>query len=170
MCPPSAPPFLSVRSQNVSFMRTANFSLAWTVPGPSPSTGWMMTTVTATTAQTNPVCIKCMCSCSSSDWHRPAQGNPDQLLLFAWYYFLCRNCGVSQWQLPLHQRRFPPHVHPFLSCQRWNLRYNSQWVFLSLMFAFEAGFFFLTYIFQYPDCCDTTDEYNSGAVCQNTCR
>jgi hypothetical protein len=20
------------------------------------------------------------------------------------------------------------------------------------------------------DCCDTTDEYNSGATCQNTCR
>lgn len=86
----------------------------------------------------------------------------------------CRNRCVSQRQLPLHQRRFPADVHPFLPRQRWNMRYDCEPAFLSFfpvcrpirICSDALRCFFL----QYPDCCDTTDEYNSGATCQNTCR
>lgn len=84
--------------------------------------------------------------------------------------FICRNCCLSQWQLPLHQCRFPADLHPILPHQWRNLRYE----FWPVPAASFQGFCLSriqSHVFaSYTDCCDTTDEYNSGATCQNTCR
>lgn len=91
--------------------------------------------------------------------------NIDQFL----FYFLYRNCCLSQWQLPLHQCWFPTNVHPFLPCQWWNMWYDIEPVQFIPRFVIYVGFILMS-VFQHTDCCDTMDEYNSGAACQNTCR